>query len=117
VRAERESETPARCIEAMSAPDTAAHTNLQEPHMYPRRSVHLPALALATLTALAVTFGVPAAMEHAAAPAPAMAATTRAMPHTGGGAIAVAPGTIRIEVVAQRPARGKWSALMHWPTT
>jgi hypothetical protein len=101
----------------MSAPGKAAHTNLQEPHMYPRRSVHLPALALATLTALAVTFGVPAAMEHASAHAPVLSATAQAMPHTDGDTIAVAPGTIRIEVVAQRPARSKWSALMHWPTT
>lgn len=85
--------------------------------MYPRRSVHLPALALATLTALAVTLGVPAAMQHAAAPAPVVAATTQAVPHTDADTIAVAPGTIRIEVVAQRRAPGKWSALMHWPTT
>jgi hypothetical protein len=93
--------------------------------MYPRRKVHLPALAMACVVALGVTLGVPLAMQQHAGDAAALAA---AAPHTDGRTPAVvvatrddavmAPGTIRIEVVAQkRPTSRWWSSLVHLPTT
>lgn len=92
--------------------------------MYPRRKVHLPALAMACAVALGVTLGVPLAMEQRAG----VAALAAAAPHTDGRAPVVAAaarddtvmatGTIRVEVVAQkRPTSRWWSSLVHLPTT
>jgi hypothetical protein len=139
-----ESNRATRRIEARTALPPRREED-EERHMA-RGSVNFPALALASVVALGVTLGVPAAMEHhATAPdvlASAQARMLVAAPHTDGNAgavaaapagtapvlaaastvdvdgVAIAPGTIRIEVVAQRrPIARWWSALMHDSTT
>jgi hypothetical protein len=138
-----ESNRATRRIEARTALPPQREED-EERHMA-RGSVNLPALALASVVALGVTLGVPAAMEHhATAPDVIASAQARMLvtaPHTDGhpatvapspagttrvlaastvdvDGVAIAPGTIRIDVVAQRrPVARWWSALMHDSTT
>jgi hypothetical protein len=70
--------------------------------------VNLPALGAATALALAVTLGVPAAMQLGAAQVEAPATVqARAVP-ADAAHVAIEPGTIEVVAVRERSALSRW---------
>ena len=87
--------------------------------MYPASKINVPALGMACAAALALTLGVPFAMQHEAGEQQVVT-----VPHTDVGVAPatevanLAPNTIEVVVVGQRPQHRRWWAeVVHKRTT
>jgi len=88
--------------------------------MYKQSKINVPALGMACAAALALTIGVPLAMQHGVDRQAVLAPHTDpgvTQVATGGDAATVAPNTIEVVVVAPRQQRSWWSEVMHKRTT
>lgn len=78
---------------------------------YQQTGIHLPALGMATALALAVTFGVPLAMQQGGS-ADAWQDTYAAARQAPATEVAIEPGTIQVTAVRDRNAGRPWLSFL-----
>jgi hypothetical protein len=78
---------------------------------YEPKRIHLPALGMATALALAVTFGVPLAMEQEGA-TEAWQDRYAAARHAPATEVAIEPGTIQVTAVRDRTTGKPWLSFL-----